>query len=501
MKRVIVVMIAVFVTLAAGQNALKIAIPGAIDRMHPLLSANGADLTVMQNIYDTLLWLDVETGELVPRLATEWEAVDESTWRFVLRPGVRFHNGEPVNAEAVKYSIESILEAGNVSSHQPRIVQIESVEVVDDLTVLIHTDGPFPELPYRMQPVGGTGRVYIVPPAYFSEHGDDIGYIEDHPVGSGPYRLVELRRGQYAELEVNEDYWGPKPDFDSVTFYFIPETATRVAALLSGEVDLIEALPVDDVARVEATANKQVIEDPNGLVVTLIANPGVKPLDDIRVREAVALSIDFDLIIEELLAGRGRVIPVMLPPELADFNSDLTPYPYDPERAKQLLEEAGYGGGIEWTTFMSDGRYVADRSIYEVINAQLSEVGIETNASVVEWGRALDMMAQGNFGPFYMIGWDFGEGVASKMDTLFLSTARQARFHLDEYDRLSRAGNIELDAAKRAQYWREAQKVVYDNYSLLGTWQTSALYGAADWISWSRPYGNIIQVQDIRLAR
>ncbi|MFO7590996.1 MAG: ABC transporter substrate-binding protein [Acidimicrobiia bacterium] len=490
---------ALTIAAAQAQDTLNVAWSAGIDRLHPLISSNGPDMMVMANIYDTLLRLNPDSGELMPHVAVAWEAEDDLTWRFELRDGVTFTNGEPLDAAAVEYSIEAMLALGSQSGNAPRIANISDVEVVDDLTVRIHTKAPFPELPYRMQPVGGSGRVFLVPPQYFSENTPE--YVQENPIGSGPYRLTELRRGQYVKLDVNPDYWGDAPEFETVFIHFIPEASTRIAALLSGEMDLVQRLPFDDEARIAAAPGVHVIEDPSGLVLSIVVDPKHEPFDDIRVREAAALALDLELVVEELLGGRGRVVPALVPPNAFGFNSDLEPYGYDPERARELLAEAGYPNGFTLDTNISDGRYVADRATYDVLNAQLAEVGIVANPQVVEWGRLLAMMAEGAAGPFYIIGWDFGEGVGSKMDSLFVTGTRQSRWSDPDYDELSRLGNAEMDAEKRAEYWRQAQQLVHERHMFLATWQTSVLYGASDRINWVSKYGDNIQLIDVTLAQ
>lgn len=497
-KRLLVLLVALLTGIVLAQDRVTIAWSAGLDRLDPTQTANGPDLVVVGQVYETLLELDPITGELQPLLATSWEAINDTTWRFDLREGVTFHNGEPFNAAAVKYSIERNLDPELGSPHRSQILPVSEVEIVDDYTVLIHTAEPFPVLPYRFQPVGGSGRIFIVPPGYFADNTNE--FLAANPVGTGPYVFKEWIRGQSVTFEYYEDYWGEEPDFKEAVISFIPEESTRVAALLNGEIDLIQRLPFDDYERVEAAPGVHVIEDPNGLTHVFFVDPDNEIMADARVREAMTLAIDMDSIIEGLLGGRGRVVSVPVAPSVAQFNADLTPYPYDPERARELLAEAGYPNGFTLDTYISEGRYVMDREIYEVVNAQLADVGITVNASLMEWGRLIRMMAEHNAGPFYMIGWDYGEGDASKMDSLFASSAPYSLWSREDYDDLSSRANTEMDPAVRTDLWHQAQQLVHDNFMYLAAWQTSVLYGANDRIEWESYFGDVMRIADIRRA-
>lgn len=481
-----------------SQEGIHIGLSAGLDLLDPQRSANGPDLDVMSQIYETLLSIDPETGELEPHLAESYELVDDTTWRFHLREDVEFSNGEPFNAEAVKFSVERILDPETASSSASQLSSVEEVTAVDEFTVDIITDEPDAVLPRRMQPVGGSGRVFIVPPQHFSEHSEEA--ISDNPVGTGPYELESWDKGQSATLVRNDEYWGEAPDIPRATFSFLTENSTRVNALLSGEVDLIQRVPIDDIDRLEEADGVHIESSEDGLVHTLLLDMRRPPFDELEVRQAFAHAIDVGQFVDQLLDGHGRELAVPMSRSVAQFDDSFEPYEYDPDRATQLLAEAGYEDGLTLETNTSEGRYVADREIYDFLNGQLTSAGFDIEPTTVEWGRLISMMASGDGGPFYIIGWDHGEGDASKMDSFLQSEATYTVADLPEYDRLSAEASASVDEAENLQLWQEAQQEIYENYAVGGMWQADSIYGLSDGISWTPEFGDVLTLHEIEIT-
>ncbi|GAA1241149.1 ABC transporter substrate-binding protein [Janibacter melonis] len=483
---------------SAGSDSIDIALSAGIDMLDPQRSANGPDLAVMSQIYETLLSIDAETRELGPNLATSYELVEPTRWRFELRDDVTFTNGEAFDAEAVKYSIERIIDPATVSVSASQLDTVKKVEVVDDHTVDIVTKSPDAVLPRRMQPIGGSGRVFIVPPKYFSESTPDE--VANNPVGTGPYKMESWDKGQSITLARNDDYWGEQPDIARAKFSFITENTTRVNALLAGEVDLIQRVPIEDVDRVGDADGVHVESSEDGLVHTLLLDMRSAPFDDIKVRQAFAHAIDVQGFVDQLLKGHGRALGVPMSPTVAQFDDSLSAYEYDPAKAKRLLAEAGYEDGLPLATKTSAGRYVADKEIYDTINGQLEAAGFEVAPQTVEWGRLISQMTKGSAGPFYMIGWDFGEGDASKQDSFLQSSSSASIAKLPEYDRLSDDASATTDEDENLRLWQEAQKSVHRSYAIGGMWQADSIYGMTDAISWSPEFGDNVILKDIEIA-
>lgn len=472
---------------------IRIALSGGLDLLDPSRTANGTDLVIISQIYETLLELDGKTGELKPRLAKSYQLKSPTLWEFKLREGVKFHNGAPLTAKDVKYSLERILDPATVSPHQSQIISIANVKVVDDLTVQIETKTPDPLLVRRMQPIGGSGRVFIVPKDYFEANSKQD--VSDKPIGTGPYKLTEWRKGQSVTLVRNDGYWGPKPDAAKGIFTFVPENSTRVNALLQGEVDVIQRVPLSDVSRIESAANAQIIASPYGLVHTLLLDSRKPPFNDIDARKAFAHALNMKSIISNLLGKYGTVLGVPLGPNVAQIDKTIEPYKYDRELAKKLLKTP-----IEVNTYMSDGRYVADREIYQAINAQLATVNIKPKAQTLEWGRLISMMQNRSGGPFYIIGWDFGEADASKMNSFLKSSSALSVTEDPAYDKLADQAGAEMNEAKRTELWKQAQKLIHDQYYIAAVWQAASIYGFSKKYTWDAMFGENLDLAGIKVV-
>lgn len=479
---------------AFAQDA-RIALSGGLDRLDPSVTGSGNDLVVLSQIYDTLVEIDPTSGKLVAKLAESFETTKPTVWTFRLRKGVTFHNGTPLTARDVKFSIERILDPNSKSSHASQLTSIKEVRAVDDLTVEIETKSPDPVLIRRMQPIGGTGRVFIVSKAHVEGRSD--AEIAGDPMGTGPYRLQSWDRGQRLILVRNEQYWGRKPEVARGIFTFIPENSTRVNALLKGEVDVIQRLPIADVPRVKQSPNNQVVSTPNGLLHILQLDARTPPFDDINVRKAFAHALNTTEMVEGILGEYGRALAVPLVPTVLQFDDSIKPYEYNPQLSKKLLS----GKKVKLETFTSDGRYVNDRDFYQVINAQLGQVGFDITSQSLEWGRFVNMMQKRSAGPFYITGWDFGEGDASKMNSLLQSDAAFSTIQDEKYDRLVAEAGRELDETRRTKLWKEVQKYVHDQYYIAAAWQAASLYGFSKKLTWKANFGDNLALSEISLVK
>lgn len=479
---------------AASDTEIRVAMSGGLSLLDPSRTANGPDLAVMSQIYETLLSLDPKTGELKPNLAKSFRVVSPTQWEFKLRDDVKFHDGKRFTAHDVKYSLERILNPATSSPHFSGISTIKEIAVPDDYTVLITTKAPDPVLARRMQPIGGTGRVFIVPKHYFEAKTNQE--VNDLPVGTGPYKLGVWRKGAMLELVRNPDYWGTKPDVAKGTFTFVPENSTRVNALLQGEVDIIQRVPIADVSRVEKSANAKVVSSMEGLVHTLMLDTRKPPFNDIEVRKAFVSAVDIKEIVRHLLGSYGRVIGAPMGLSVVQVDKTIQPYPVDRALAKKLLSGKP---PIEMSTYTSDGRYVGDRDIYQAINAQLNSVGFKVKPQTMEWGRLITMIQQRSAGPFVIVGWDFGEGDASKVNTMFRSDSPVSLVSDPEYDRLSDLAGAEMDEAKRTVFWKQAQKVVHDKYYIAATWQAASIYGMSKKLKWGADFGDNFDLAGVKV--
>jgi peptide/nickel transport system substrate-binding protein len=344
---------------------LKISETSDIVTVDPKYLRGRETQNVVRLMFDSLYHRDDEM-QIIPWLATSLENPDELTWRFHLREGVKFHDGNDFKANDVKFSIERLLEDDSVWNARNFV---DRVEVVDDYIVDIITKEPFAAFMTRLV------LWHMTDEEYFNEVGEE-GFLES-PVGTGPYKFVEWVKDERVVLEANEEYWGGAPQIKTVIFIPIPETATRLAALEAGEVDIVTAVPPEYID--QSAEGVQISSVPGTRAFYLGMNVNVEPFNDVLVRQAMNYAVDVDSIIEFVLNGLARPIDNPLLPEA--FGYSATPvYHYDPEKAMSLLAEAGYPDGFE----MEIDTYPVLKEIAEAIAGQLSAVGIDATVNVNE---------------------------------------------------------------------------------------------------------------------
>ena len=337
-------------------------------------------MLVYRLMYDPLVRADA-TGALVPALAESWEAVDATTWRFHLRQGVTFHNGEPFDAESVKWTVEFSLDPDNnrMALSGRGVRDIQRVEVVDDYTVDLITAAPSALVP--------TYLVYVdmLPAQYYTEVGSDA--FNEAPVGTGMFKHVDSRIDEYILLEANEAYWGGAPTLKEVEIRFIPEASARVAALRAGEVNMVDRVAPE---QAETLEQEGLVVVPMVIGQSLVFHFGretqrLEPLQDVRVRQALNHAIDLDSIAEDLTLGWARKLQGQLAgPSTVGYNPDVTAFAYDPDKAKDLLAEAGYADGFTVPLKCTQGRYFMDKEVCEVVAAQLAAVGVTAEVELLE---------------------------------------------------------------------------------------------------------------------
>ncbi len=456
---------------AFAQKSLVIAQGGGPTNLDPLKEQSGPMMSVWMLLYDGLT-RRADDGDIEPALATSWRALSEKVWEFKLRDGVKFHNGEPFTADAVKFTLERILDKSRGSQALSRLPPIELVEVVDALTVRIHTKGPAPTLP------SGLGWAFIVPPKYTQEKGD--AQAAQNPVGTGPFKFVRWRQAEFIEMAKNADYFGAKPKLDRVTVRQIPDDATRMASLLSGEAQLVVQVPPDLVKTVQSHPGSQVMSVGALMGVVIEFDTVRGPLTDKRIRQAINYGIDKESLVRDLLAGQGEPLRgQVLTPGAFGFNSSLKPYPYDPERAKQLLREAGVPAGQTLTLSTPVGRYIADRGLAIAVAGQLEKIGLKVNVVPKEWGVFIKELRADQLGPMFLIGW-YNYGDATFALSHFTSRSTFGVYQKNaELDSLVQQGQSQLDAEARARTYRRASELMYEEAPAAFLLQLPAIYGVS----------------------
>ena len=374
-----------------------IGLPSDPSQLDPQITSAPSSWRTQGNIFDPLFRWN-QNMEIIPHLALSIKKLDPLTWEIKLRRGVRFHNGEPFNAEAVKFSIARPFDktTGIKRMHLSRYWStVKSVEIVDSHTVRFITDKPDPIMPRRF--TGGLGP--MVPPNYIKKHGHKI--LQKRPVGTGAYKFVRWDKDEQVVLEANEDYWGKRPKVKRAIIRTIPEVTTRLADFRLGRVDIAMDIPMEEVDGIEKDPHLRIDSGLDTIThMQLLFNtlkPG--PLANKKVRQAIHHAVDMDSIIKHILYGYGRRTPTVIVPDAFGYDPSIKLYPYDPKKARKLLAEAGYPNGFEVNFDFPTGHYNKGDEVAQAIMGQLAEVGIRLKMLRYEWGSFVKRWRTKKFSP------------------------------------------------------------------------------------------------------
>ena len=447
---------------------------------------------ILFHLYDALVTVD-GSGAFRPALATEWSNPDPLTWRFRLRPGVRFHNGEPFDAAAVKFSLDRVLDPAFRAPYFSRISAIQSVTVVDPLTVDLRTAAPYPTMLFSLYEASFAAM--MVPPGYVAQNGPDA--LGTAPVGTGPYRFVEWRRDDRVVLDANPDYWGGPPAVAHAVFRPVKETRTRIAELRSGGVQLAVDIPPEDIAGLDGGSTR--VANIASEVLYFFAFDTLKPspLQDRRVRQAINHAVDVAAIQKALLGGLGSRLPLTLATNAFAFDPAWTPYPYDPGRAKALLAEAGFADGLTVPMVGRQGRYLKDREIMEATAGFLRRVGITVQPQYLEAGVWEQVSERKGREGMAFPGWS-GRDPDLVWWPLLRSGQYQSYYGNPALDALLDEGRSTLDADRRRAVYGEAAAIIKDDAPHLPLIQPPLIHGLDARLDWTPRSDSMI---DLRRAR
>lgn len=374
-----VMLMAAISPAAADIESLTVGLPADAKAIDPHQSVDNYSFAVLKHINQPLVTMDGKTKELVPILAEKWEILDDTTYKFYLRQGVKFHNGDELTAEDVVFSFKRMMNDPKsfYTKSRGKYLDPEGFQIIDKYTVIIKTNGPLPIW------LSGMRHPYanILSKRAVEEAGDE--YFRN-PVGTGPYKFKSWQKGDKIELERFDDYHGKKGNFKNITFLIIPDASSRVIALETGKVDLIYEVPGNDAERLDASDKTKVVEAPGLILHHLFLNTTKKPMDDPRVRKAIEYAVNKEAYGQVVYQGRFSVPVGPILPASSFFPKDAKPYPYDPAKAKELLKEAGYPDGFTAELWIAN---FADRvSGATVLQSMLAEIGVKVNVTVYESG-------------------------------------------------------------------------------------------------------------------
>ncbi|WP_088044430.1 glutathione ABC transporter substrate-binding protein [Bacillus sp. EAC] len=439
---------------------------------------------VYEKVYETLVVPD-KNMEPQPLLATEWKQIDNVTWEFKLRDGVKFHDGAPFNADAVKTNFERILDPKTASPQAGKFEMIKEIKVVDDSTVQFILKYPYaPLLSILMSNEGS-----IISPKSIAENSDKIG---QNPVGTGPYVFKSWKSGEEINIVKNNEYWGNKPKIDGVVFKVVPEDATRLAMIETGEAHVTDQVPVTEIERIEASDTMDLYRTDGLAVEYLSFNVKKKPFDDVRVRKAIAHAIEVDSIIKGVYNNVGTRANSTMSPKVFGYDANIKGYDYDINESKKLLKEAGIKDGFEFTLTTSDRKERINMA--EVIQSQLKGIGIKVKIQVLEYGAYIGVIAKGEH-QVSIGGWGnaTGDGDYNQFnlfDSKSQGAAGNSSFYSNpEVDKLIETARKESDSEKRKELYSQAQKIESEEvpYVPIRNYEHLAVYGSTVKGLWLNP--------------
>src|SRR3989441_1622638 len=469
-------------TAHAQPAQLVISQPAEATTMDPGRSTQVLTVNYFVNLCDTLTRWDTSL-QLQPGLATSWKNVNETTWEFTLRQGVKFHDGASLTAEDVKATLERNMQPGKTVV-TPGFTTIEAVQIASPTVIRILTKKPDPLIAVRMAQMGSQ----ILPARLTTD--DGVKDLARRPIGTGAYRFVEWVKDERLVMEANRDWWGwegKAPTFERVVWKPIPDDFPRIVALEKGEVDIITNVPPDRLKALAEGQSTKIVSTAATRTVTFWINATQPPLSDTRVRQALHLALDVDGLVKSLYAGMGRPMSGGLADTDFGYNPALKPYPYDPATAKRLLAQARRAGGIDVALHAGSGTMVNDKFLLEAIADRWAKVGIRARVEMMEMGARQRMNNERTLPPNSLM-------LINPQSTLLDADGSLWRlFHPNGFGGKYWAGNqpgqrfhelmeqarYSLDPAKRKQLYAEATQIIHEEKPWLELFQEVVVYGVA----------------------
>ena len=457
---------------APAKRVLRIGLQGYPDSFNVNLDHNAPGFTMYRMLFDKLTNADVRNGgKIGPELATSWTLINDTTWEFKLRNDVKWSDGSPFTADDVVATIDLTVNGQPPALMASRIEGVTDAVAVDPTTVDIHTKAKNAILPI------GLADIFIYQAKQIKAGGNTA--IQQNPVVTGMFKVAGREEGVSITLDANPNYWGTKPGVDQVVFRPFPEDATRVAALENGEIDIAYTLPPDDAQRLQGKGfGVASVSIGQTMVLNLKSVNESTPLFKKEVRQALNYAIDKDGIVRDTMLGFGKALPGQLVgSDGVGFNSQLQAYPYDLAKAKQMLAQAGYPNGFPVTLYTSQGRYVKQKEVSEVIAGQLRAAGLDVTTNLQEFGTFF--VGEPNYDVYYA-GWNYFPTMDA--DFVLQQFACSSRFKFmcnQQFDSLMQQERQEPDTAKRSAILQQMETIVHDEAPAIFLFQAPDIFGVA----------------------
>ncbi|MFZ5828138.1 MAG: glutathione ABC transporter substrate-binding protein [Bacillota bacterium] len=428
--------------------------------------SDSPSFSILEHINETLFNM-TPSGEIKPNLAESFTAnPDGKSYTIKLKSGIKFSDGTPFNAEAVKLNFERVLKPETKASFRSLIALVTQVEAKDETTVVLHTSKPFAPLQFHLTHSG----VGIIAPSALAK-GDD--WLATNTIGTGPYTLKEYKKDQYTTLAKNPNYWGTKANIDEVTYKAVKEPGPRLVEVESGAADVATNVPASEVARLKGNKDIEVSTVAGLRILYVMFNNQKAPFNDARVRQAINYGVDKEAIVNSLLGGAGRVLDAPMAEPIFGYSKQ-TPYKRDVAKAKQLLKDAGIAEGTKITLHHPTGRYAQDAKVAEAIAVQLKEIGLNVELKTLEWAQYLQFTAKPSKDSemqMAMLGWSTPTMDADyALYNLFHSSLwpdkngfNRSFYKNDEVDKLLSTAQTTVDPAARKDAYAKAIKLIWED--------------------------------------
>lgn len=475
-------------------NELRVSQSTDATTLDPHKHGDLPSMHVLINIFDTLTVRDTN-DKLVGGLATSWKPMGDKAWRFTLRKGVTFHNGEPFDAEAVKFSIERLVDP-KTQSPIVELRYVTHVKVVDEHTADLVTSEPDPILPQKLSLFGGV----IIPPKYVKEKGDAA--FAEKPVGTGPFVFERWKRDSEVSMKANAKYWKGKPAVDRLVIKIMPDPSSSLAALQSGQLDMVSGLTPDAADQLGDAPDLKIVTSPGirTFFVSLDTLSG-GPLAKKEVRQALNHALDVPTLIKSVLNGAAQRTPTLIPRQAFGFDPAIEAFTHDLAKAKSLLAQAGYPNGFKTKLSASS----LDKDIAQAISGQLEKAGVKAEVSLLDAATFKSRLVSENkaaLGPMYFsgnTGWTMD--AESNLQSFVRHDRRQSRWNSKEADRLVDVEEQTIDSGEREEAFKKLQELMKDEAPFLYLWQTSNVYARNNRLQWKMNANGTLAFASAKLGK
>jgi peptide/nickel transport system substrate-binding protein len=472
------VALAVAPAVAAPTGEVKIGLAAEPNTFDPHLTVGRNTQIFIVNVFDGLTARDAQ-GNLVPALAESWKRLNPTTWQFALRKGVKFHNGDDFNADAVKFTLDRGINPETKATIISELSTIARVEIVDPFTVNVITKAPDFLLPVRLGELFGL----MLSPKHTTAVGKEA--IATKPNGTGPFKLVTWLKNEQMVLEANEHYWRGAPKVKRIIVRPILEDAARIAALQAGEVDLIAPVPHARVAELKRNDKLVIKTIPAPRIFHVTIDVRKPPFDNVKVRRALNQAVDVNAILRSLYFGHGTRLATVVDKNALGYDPSVQPYAYDPKAAKALLAEAGFPNGFD-TEFDSFTGSIADHSKpAEAIVGFLQKAGVRAKQNVFEFAAFGPRRVQNRTAPLFI--YSIGNAYLEPSWVLRWMTQSGLGMHYKNAKLDEMLTRIEAtdDPKKRAPLYSDVQKLMKDEAPFIFLFQADAVFGMSTRIDYA----------------